>query len=72
MSPNLRNWSHLKDNVQVLPYAEDPTMDPAMDPACDNITAASCRGWIRHSRRYFTMLHCRTSDVMRMRWKTCT
>uniref|UniRef100_A0A1A8IV12 DDE superfamily endonuclease n=1 Tax=Nothobranchius kuhntae TaxID=321403 RepID=A0A1A8IV12_NOTKU len=25
----------------------------AMDAACDDITAESCRGWIRHSRRYF-------------------
>ncbi|XP_019213444.1 uncharacterized protein LOC102077558 [Oreochromis niloticus] len=25
----------------------------AMDAACDDITAGSCRGWIRHSRRYF-------------------
>ncbi len=25
----------------------------AMYAACDDITAESCRGWIRHSRRYF-------------------
>lgn len=25
----------------------------AMNAACDDITAESCRGWIRHSRRYF-------------------
>ena len=25
----------------------------AMDAACDDITVESCRGWIRHSRRYF-------------------
>ena len=25
----------------------------ATDAACDDITAEPCRGWIRHSRRYF-------------------
>ncbi len=29
------------------------TLLVAMDAACDDITAESCRGWIRHSRRYF-------------------
>ncbi|XP_025998210.1 uncharacterized protein LOC113030836 [Astatotilapia calliptera] len=29
------------------------TLLAAMDAACDDITAESCRGWIRHSRRYF-------------------
>ncbi|KAL2089378.1 hypothetical protein ACEWY4_014066 [Coilia grayii] len=33
----------------------------AMDAACDNITAESCRGWIRHSRRYVT--RCIARDI---------
>ncbi|KAK0133507.1 hypothetical protein N1851_030967 [Merluccius polli] len=33
----------------------------AMDAACDYITAESCRGWIRHSRRYFP--HCIARDI---------
>ena len=33
----------------------------AMDAACDNITAESCRGWIRHSRRYFS--RCIARDI---------
>lgn len=34
------------------PHAQ-MTLLAAMDAACDDITAESCRGWIRHSRRYF-------------------
>ena len=33
----------------------------AMDAACDNITAESCRGWIRHSRQYFS--RCIARDI---------
>ncbi len=29
------------------------TLQAAMDPACDDITADACRGWIRHSKRFF-------------------
>ncbi|KAK0149398.1 hypothetical protein N1851_009878 [Merluccius polli] len=34
------------------PYAQMALL-AAMDAACDDITVESCRGWIRHSRRYF-------------------
>ncbi|XP_044066956.1 uncharacterized protein LOC122883003 isoform X2 [Siniperca chuatsi] len=29
------------------------TLLAAMDAACDDITADACRGWIRHSKRFF-------------------
>ena len=32
------------------------TLLAAMDAACQDITADSCRAWIRHSRRYYP--HC--------------
>ncbi|KAL6458786.1 hypothetical protein MHYP_G00322580 [Metynnis hypsauchen] len=34
------------------------TLLAAMDAACDDITADACRGWIRHSKRFFP--HCIT------------
>ena len=29
------------------------TLLAAMDAVCDDITAEACRGWIRHSKRFF-------------------
>lgn len=43
----------------------------AMDAACDDIAADSCRGWIRHSRRYFPRCIAREnirSDVDENMW----
>ncbi|XP_051570452.1 uncharacterized protein LOC127450403 isoform X1 [Myxocyprinus asiaticus] len=31
----------------------------AMDAGCEDITADCCRGWLRHAKIYFPLLHCK-------------
>lgn len=35
-----------------------------MDAECEDIPSAACRGWIRHSQRFFSMLHLKKTYSM--------